>query len=223
MNVFENEKNQEQLNKLIDHQIKMKQIFDKMNRVSIEPKLHQSSKLYAEVKKYISIKLNKYSGKVEDLSKVFQNKQNKNLIQNDKFGFFKNESELNYEQDLMRQRNQLKLEDEVKQMELNDLQKLTESIAEVKQMFSKMNDMVIEQGTIVDRIDSHISSTVEIVDKGNMKLVKAIEHQTNGLADKVIKMLGMIVIGMTILLFMKYYWDLLEPTLTNFNFRYCQN
>jgi len=51
-----------------------------------------------------------------------------------------------------------------------DIKRVVESIKTLTNLMSKMNDVVIEQGTIVDRIDYNIETAAKHVKKGNKEL-----------------------------------------------------
>lgn len=64
--------------------------------------------------------------------------------------------------------------------------------------------MVIDQGTLIDRIDYNLEETVKHTKKGVEHLVLAEEHISSPFADKIIKvMIGMILM-MAMLLAYKY-------------------
>lgn len=48
-----------------------------------------------------------------------------------------------------------------------ELDKLTQSIYQVKQFFIKMQDMVFEQGTVIDRIDYNIMDSMHLIEQSN--------------------------------------------------------
>lgn len=67
-----------------------------------------------------------------------------------------------------------------------------------------MNQLVIDQGSLIDRIDYNLEETVQHTKKGVEHLVKAEEHVNSPFADKIIKvMVGMILL-MAMMLAYKY-------------------
>lgn len=64
-----------------------------------------------------------------------------------------------------------------------------------------MNDMTIQQGTMVDRIDFNIQQTLERTQNGNKELLTAKEELEKGCAAKIVKFL---VIANLFLLFLNF-------------------
>jgi len=72
---------------------------------------------------------------------------------------------------------ELLLEEE-NQKEMNaQIHSLVDSLKELSDMFKDLHNMVVEQGTVLDRIDYNITKTRESMDKGIVELKKAREHQ----------------------------------------------
>jgi syntaxin 16 len=57
------------------------------------------------------------------------------------------------------------------------LQEVLRSMNRLQEMFADLGTLIIEQGTILDRIDRTIDAAVEDVDTGNSNLKQAEEHQ----------------------------------------------
>ena len=55
-----------------------------------------------------------------------------------------------------------------------DINKLIDNINELNVLFKQMNQIVIEQGTIVDRIDYNLEQSVDNVVKAKKELVQVI-------------------------------------------------
>lgn len=68
-----------------------------------------------------------------------------------------------------------------------------------------MSDVVIEQGSIVDRIDFNIEQASIKVKQGNKQLVQAKEYAENGIAAKVVKLLLVANLAVFVLVFIKYF------------------
>eukprot|EP01080_Neovahlkampfia_damariscottae_P003417 gene3417-5962_t len=58
-----------------------------------------------------------------------------------------------------------------------ELKNILSSIIELKDMFQEFSNLVIEQGTILDRIDHNLDHTIDNVDDGTKNLVKAESYQ----------------------------------------------
>ena len=55
-----------------------------------------------------------------------------------------------------------------------EINKLVESINDLSHIFKQLNDIVVEQGTILDRIDYNLEESLSSVKKGNLHLDKVI-------------------------------------------------
>lgn len=58
-----------------------------------------------------------------------------------------------------------------------EVQQILQGVMELNQMFADMRDMIVEQGTLLDRVDYNIEKTAKSVEKGVAELQKAREHQ----------------------------------------------
>ena len=182
----------------------MQHIFERLDTLQTQTPAIRVRKLCESLKKQVSKKINKISKKIEHISSALRSKNSTPSNKKDNFDFLRNEREFNYEITRNSDRGVLQFENDVRKMEMEELSRLTDSIQAINKLFTHMGSLVFEQGTLVDRIDANITLTVERVDNGNMQLVRAIEHQSSGLADLFIKILGFIVVGLTLLLFLKY-------------------
>lgn len=81
--------------------------------------------------------------------------------------------------------------------------KIVESINELAQIMKDLSVLVIDQGTIVDRIDYNIQTTAAAIDEGVKQIEKANETQKAGWMFMVIMCLGVLVILMFLVLFAK--------------------
>ena len=67
-----------------------------------------------------------------------------------------------------------------------EIQELTNSIKELAVLFKELSTLVIEQGTIIDRIDYNIETALESTKKGKVHLVRAREAQKSNRARKIL-------------------------------------
>lgn len=79
------------------------------------------------------------------------------------------------------------------------IQGIMESITEIHEMFKDMSDLVIEQGSMFDRIDANIEHTVQETKMGVEELRKAEEYQRRSRLDYCILLL-LCVCGLFVLL-----------------------
>ncbi|KAI8325222.1 t-SNARE [Martensiomyces pterosporus] len=85
-----------------------------------------------------------------------------------------------------------------------ELANIHESIVELASIFGQMQDMVIDQGTMLDRIDYNVENTVVNVAAAAEELEKADKHQKNAVANKCIVVLGVVVVVLFIILLVKW-------------------
>mgnify|MGYP002622185416 CR=1 FL=1 len=85
-----------------------------------------------------------------------------------------------------------------------DINKLIDTINELSHLFKQMNQLVIEQGTIVDRIDYNLEQATQSVSKGKLELRKAKKHQTSKCGDYCIKVLVILICIFSVLLLLKF-------------------
>lgn len=70
------------------------------------------------------------------------------------------------------------LAEEARQQEISsEVQNILSSITELHEMFKDLNTLVVEQGTVLDRVDYNIRKSQENMSKGIDQLKKAQEHQ----------------------------------------------
>lgn len=81
---------------------------------------------------------------------------------------------------------------------------LAAQINELASLFKELNVLVIEQGTILDRIDYNIERALENVTKGTRDIVEANNHSKKGMTLKCILVLTFLLIFFTLWLSIKY-------------------
>ena len=60
-----------------------------------------------------------------------------------------------------------------------EIQNLVEMMNQLNQLFADLGTLIVEQGTMLDRIDGIVEESVEVVKKGNVQLEKADKHQSS--------------------------------------------
>lgn len=85
-----------------------------------------------------------------------------------------------------------------------EIQKIAESITELATIFKELAVLVIDQGTILDRIDYNMEQVVEQTEKGIVELEKAEATQKNNRPMKCIGLLLVLIFIMTLLLILKH-------------------
>ena len=76
---------------------------------------------------------------------------------------------------------------------------LAKSAQELAQIFKDLNQLVIEQGTIVDRIDYNMDQAVTRVKEGLQQVVKAEEHKKSSRPYFIIFVLICIIVACIVL------------------------
>ena len=85
----------------------------------------------------------------------------------------------------------------------SEITRIAKSIEELAQIFKELAVLVIDQGTILDRIDYNMESAVEHVKKGKDNIVDAVQHQKNALPMRCIIALVVLIAIMLIVLVVK--------------------
>ena len=85
-----------------------------------------------------------------------------------------------------------------------EIQRIATSITELATIFKELAVLVIDQGTILDRIDYNMEQVVEQTEKGIDELEKAEATQKNSRPMKCISMLLGMIFLMTVLLVLKH-------------------
>ena len=86
-----------------------------------------------------------------------------------------------------------------------DLTNLLNSINELAQIFKDMQALVMEQGTILDRIDYNIDIASKNINKGKKNIKKAEKHLKNNCFRKIIIILIVIIFIEALLLIFKIF------------------
>lgn len=85
-----------------------------------------------------------------------------------------------------------------------EIQKIATSITELATIFKELAVLVIDQGTILDRIDYNMEQVVEQTEKGVLELEKAEQTQKSGGPMKCIGLLLGLIFLMTAVLVLKH-------------------
>jgi syntaxin 16 len=87
---------------------------------------------------------------------------------------------------------------------LKEYEKIAQSINSIHEMFKDMNQLIIDQGTILDRIDYNMTVALETMEKGNEQLHKAAELQKAGTYKLCVMFLVVLIIGFLLALLFKF-------------------
>eukprot|EP00744_Colponema_vietnamica_P010170 GILI01014402.1.p1 GENE.GILI01014402.1~~GILI01014402.1.p1 ORF type:complete len:298 (-),score=60.94 GILI01014402.1:90-983(-) len=73
---------------------------------------------------------------------------------------------------------ELLMEEDHQQTISNEMEEILNHIQELNSMFSDLRDLVVEQGTMLDRIDHNVTQARDQIVKGNTQLKEARHHQS---------------------------------------------
>ncbi|KFG46692.1 SNARE domain-containing protein [Toxoplasma gondii GAB2-2007-GAL-DOM2] len=85
-----------------------------------------------------------------------------------------------------------------------ELAKIAQSMTDLHQIFKDLNSLVIDQGTILDRIDYNVEQVLQNTAQANVQLRKAEENQRSGRAAQCIVFLVITIFFLLVLLIMKH-------------------
>lgn len=85
-----------------------------------------------------------------------------------------------------------------------EINKLVASINGLTALYREMANLVLEQGTLIDRIDYNIDRAADSTQKGVEQLRKAEERQTSRCADRCIQILVGVIIVFAVIMGFKY-------------------
>ena len=86
----------------------------------------------------------------------------------------------------------------------NELNMLLDSVNELAQLFKDMQTLVMQQGTILDRIDYNIDIASTNVNQGKKNIIKADKHLKNNCFRNVIMVLLICIFIEALLLILKF-------------------
>ena len=197
---FDDQENKK-LNKSIKEIIDDKEDLNDLNNFS---ELNvTNAQIKQNMKQNLITKLNDFTKKFKLNQELYNNKFQDFVIDeemaNKSFSIRKNE-EKNSNDFLSTQENndQLQRRDE-------DLTNLLKSVNELAQIFKDMQTLVMEQGTILDRIDYNIDIASSNISKGKKNITKADKHMKNNCFRNVIIILIVIIFIEALLLVFKIF------------------
>jgi len=172
----ENKKLDRQINKLImEISDKLKDIEFNIKDLITEKTISDSDeKIKSNMKQLLFSRLNEITKKYKINQEIYTKKY-KELVGED----LNNNNDSNiYENNNNQNTNFFKMSDEnnILKKRDNELNILLNSINDLAEIFKDMQNLVMEQGTILDRIDYNIESSIINIKESNKNLKKAEEH-----------------------------------------------
>lgn len=127
---------------------------------------------------------------------------------NSEFGFLEqevasNDLKNNYNDEALSLYQQDTLKKEAMQYD-QEIDKLSEGMTSIHSLFKQMNEIVMHQGEVVDRIDYNIDVAMKHVSRGKTNLVQAKEYQEHGCARWCIRLQITAIVFLAVLIFIKY-------------------
>ena len=180
-------------------EILIKEIINDNNEIDIDLNNIQIKK---NMKQNILTKLNGFTRKFKLNQELYANKFHDFGIDED----LANTSMRNREIDLKISNDFLSTQENNEQLRRrdNELNILLDSVNELAQLFKDMQSLVMQQGTILDRIDYNIDIASVNVTKGKKSIVKADKYQKNNCFRNVIIVLIICIFIEALLLILKF-------------------
>lgn len=165
-----------------------------------------------------------YAGKIQENSLNFRNLQNNyikflrddedefdNLLPNnsvlleeeDRDNIVKNNPNIEQYSQQILQQTQLDPNSKYLMKRDQEISKLAMGILEISTIFKEMESLVVDQGTMLDRIDYNLQNTVQDLKQSDKELIKATGYQKRTTKCKIIFLLSLIVFALLIILFVK--------------------
>ena len=180
-------------------EILIKEIINDNNEIDIDLNNIQIKK---NMKQNILTKLNGFTKKFKLNQEIYASKFHDFGIDED----LANTSMRNREIDLKISNDFLSTQENNEQLRRrdNELNILLDSVNEFAQLFKDMQSLVMQQGTILDRIDYNIDIASVNVTKGKKSIVKADKYQKNNCFRNVIIVLIICIFIEAVLLILKF-------------------
>lgn len=159
--------------------------------------------------------------KLQEVSSEFRTKQRRYLNdvksqksgysaeneEHKKFGIDLNADKVNFDRDYGFNEQQMAVVDDIEdlvQSRDEEIVKIAQSIEELGSIFKELAVLVIDQGTVLDRIDYNMEAVVEQTREGIQQLEKAEEAQKNGRPMKCIVGLLITIAILVLILILKH-------------------
>ena len=154
------------------------------------------------IKQNILAKLSEFTKKFKMNQEIYSNKFNDFVIDDD----LANISMRNKDSDLKGSSDFLSTQENNEQLRRrdNELNNLLESVNELAELFKEMQNLVMQQGTILDRIDYNIDIASININKGKKNIIKADKHMKNNCFRNVIIVLLICIFIEAVLLIIKF-------------------
>ena len=126
---------------------------------------------------------------------------------NGQFDLLENEEESrnieNYSKQILQQTQIHSSNSQFLQAREREISKLAMGILEISTIFKEMESMVIDQGSVLDRIDYNIANTAQDLKSSDKELIKAQGYQKRTTKCKLIFLLSLVVFALFIIVLVK--------------------
>ncbi|CAD8206357.1 unnamed protein product [Paramecium octaurelia] len=126
------------------------------------------------------------------------------LDQNQNFLNTKDEKQIEFKQNNILTQQEEEVYQQIQQENDQEINKLVRMINDLAQVFQSLNQLVLEQGHLLDRIDENIDQSYKNIKKANQELRESEKNQNSPLANKCIKILLGLIAVCSLLLVIKY-------------------
>ena len=86
-----------------------------------------------------------------------------------------------------------------------EIERVVSSVHQLTNLLTQLNEMAVEQGSVVDRIDVSLKETLNRTKRGNEELLKAKKEMQKGCAAKLLRLLIVANVIVFVLLMLKYW------------------
>ena len=179
----------------LDDNVKTNMFQNLLNRIAY---LSRELQIHAElhIQKYNDINKGEENSFFASNNNIFNNNYNTNnnydSIETNQTQLFYNNSAKSKKIDIVKERNK-------------EIDVMIKSVNELKDIFQEASNLVIFQGTILDRIDYNIFHSRDSIRRGNRELEESNERMKSGFLRKINLILIMAIFIMSILIIFKYF------------------
>jgi syntaxin 16 len=86
----------------------------------------------------------------------------------------------------------------------SQINELVKTINQLSTIYKELNDLVVKQGSIIDRIDCNVEETFFQVEQGNVHLKAADENARSSCAERCMFVMLALIVVLAIILGLKY-------------------
>lgn len=150
------------------------------------------------------VDIDKQGGDQFNESQIFSNSGKSSEEDNDVIEDYSRAAMQSSSKQLMQQQQQQsEMDDQYLQEREREIYKIAQGVVEISTIFKELENMVIDQGTVLDRIDYNLSKTVVNVKKADKQMKKAEKYQKATTKCKVVFFLVLVILLLLLVLMLK--------------------